>query len=152
MMSKVQAEALATFIAKIRPDWDHPGILAAIGKAQHLASPASVARALCVLADNRELKTPALLAQAGRHWVVDGQPTGPNNSANMHCHRHPLSVLPCPQCEAEDRPHPCPPDVLAEMKAVIAQRPRLDTQPAKPVILTDAESAAIARKKLEAQP
>ena len=68
-ITKADAQALATFVARCRDDWDHPGIVAAIGKASHLGSPAAIGAALCRLAENRELRTPASLASPGTHWA-----------------------------------------------------------------------------------
>jgi hypothetical protein len=99
MISRTQAEALATFITRIRPDWDHPGILAAIGKAQHLGSPAAIGSALCRLADNRELRTPATLPDPGAHWA--GTPVAAIRPPTM-CGDHPRRrALNCPDCAAE---------------------------------------------------
>ena len=67
-ITKAEAQALAAFVARCRSDWDHPGIVAAIQKAAPLGSPAAVGAALCRLAENRELRTPAMLADPGAHW------------------------------------------------------------------------------------
>ena len=67
-ISKVEAQALAAFVSRIRDDWQQPGIVAAIEKAAPLGSPAAIGAALCRLAENLELRTPALLAEAGPHW------------------------------------------------------------------------------------
>lgn len=124
-ISQTQATALATFVAKVRDDWDQPGILAAIQKAQSLGNPLQIGRALIALAENRELRTPALLASPGKHWVQDGAPTGPNVSNNVRCPEHPLSVHPCPQCEAK-RCLPDPvehADYIAAREALKARKP-----------------------------
>jgi len=68
-ITKSEAQALATFVARCRDDWDHPGIVAAIQKAAHLGAPAAIGAALCRLAENRELRTPAMLAEPGTHWT-----------------------------------------------------------------------------------
>ena len=68
MITRAQTEALATFVSRIRPDWDHPGIVAAITKAGQLGTPAEIGTALCRLAGNVELRTPAILAGPGPHW------------------------------------------------------------------------------------
>jgi hypothetical protein len=67
-MSKVEAQALAAFVGRIRPDWQQPGIVAAIEKALPLGSAAAIGAALCKLAENYDLRTPALLAEPGPHW------------------------------------------------------------------------------------
>lgn len=123
MMTQAQIQALATFVSRVRDDWDHAGIVAAVTKAANLASAPAVGRALCTLAENRDLRTPALLSQPGRHWHQDGEPVGPNASHNVRCHRHPLSVLPCPQCRAEDEPVPPSDDYLKAKAEALAKRP-----------------------------
>lgn len=145
MMTRATTEALATLTAHLRPDWDRPGILAAIGKAQALGTPVQVSRALVNLAENRDLRTPAILPTPGNHWrAPDGQHPELRGSHDVKCPEHPLSVHPCPQCAAK-RCDPTP-DYLAAKEAL----PKL-TPPAvvKPPTLTDAESAALARKRIE---
>lgn len=68
-ITKVEAQALAAFIGRIRPDWNQPGIVAAIEKAGPLGPAAAVGAALCKLAENYELRTPAMLDQPGPHWA-----------------------------------------------------------------------------------
>lgn len=122
MMTSAQSQALAAFVARIRTDWDQPGILAAITKASNLASPAAIGRALCALAENRELRTPALLASPGKHWQQDGEPVGPNGSNNVRCPEHTLSFHPCPQCAAKRTPPPLEDPEYAAMKADLKAR------------------------------
>lgn len=89
--TRVQAEALATFVRLIRKDWDHPGIVHAIGRCKR--EPLSeVAVALIRLAENGQAKTPALLPEPGRHWkraALDDTPAGPNTRNLDHCPIHP---------------------------------------------------------------
>lgn len=122
MMTRTEAQALATFITKVRPDWDHPGIIAAIGKAQAKATPLQVARALVNLAENRELRTPALLAEAGQHWRDGAEATGPNVSHDVRCPDHPRQVHPCPECRATARP--VTDDELAALRAIVHGTPK----------------------------
>ena len=119
MMTRTQAEALATFIAKVRPDWDHPGIVAAISKAQAKATPLQVARALVNLAENSDLRTPAMLAEKGQHWRDGMEPTGPNASHDVRCPEHPTHAHPCPDCATKRTP-PLP-DYLEAKKALTAK-------------------------------
>lgn len=113
MMTKSQGEALATFVARIRDDWDHPGILASIGKAQHLGSPVQVARALLALAENRELRTPAILSYPGSHWADEsGAVTPPKKRHTMLCPEHPGKEVPCDRCREGTRP-PTPEELAA---------------------------------------
>ena len=51
-MTKVQAEALAAFVARIRPEWRPAGILAALEKAAATADVHDVACALIRLAED----------------------------------------------------------------------------------------------------
>ena len=67
-ITKAQSQALAAFISRVRDDWDHAGIVAAIERAATLGTPAEIGTALCRLAGNHELRTPALLASPGTHW------------------------------------------------------------------------------------
>lgn len=89
--TRVQAEALATFVRLIRKDWDHPGIVHAIGRCKR--EPLSeIAVALIRLAENGQAKTPALLPEPGRHWkraALDDTPAGPNTRNLDHCPIHP---------------------------------------------------------------
>ena len=99
MISRPQAEALATFIAHVRPDWHRPGILAAIDRASRLGSPGHIGSALSRLADNRELRTPALLAEPGPHW--HGTPIAAQRPPTM-CGDHPQQrALGCRPCADE---------------------------------------------------
>lgn len=68
MMTETQGQAIATAVNRCRPDWDHAGILAALRKARELGAPQAVAAALFRLAENHDLRTPASLADPGRHW------------------------------------------------------------------------------------
>jgi hypothetical protein len=89
--TRVQAEALATFVRQLRPDWDHPGIVHAIGRCQREAL-SEIAVALIRLAENGQAKTPALLPEPGRHWTraaLDDTPAGPNTRNLDHCPIHP---------------------------------------------------------------
>lgn len=125
-MTQTQGQALAAFVARIRTDWDQPGILAAIAKAQTLGTPVQVARALINLADNTDLRTPAILAQPGSHWLApDGSHVQRRGDNDVRCPDHSMSVMPCPQCEAKR----CDPtdDYLAA-KAALPKRAPSPTQ------------------------
>lgn len=89
--TRAQAEALATFVRQLRPDWDHPGIVHAIGRC-HREALSEIAVALIRLAENGQAKTPALLPEPGRHWTraaLDDTPAGPNTRNLDHCPIHP---------------------------------------------------------------
>jgi hypothetical protein len=123
-ISQTQGQALAAFVARVRADWDQPGILAAISKAASLGSPTQIGRALLALAENRDLRTPALLASPGKHWVHDGEPVGPNVTNNVRCPEHPINFHPCPLCAAKR----CDPtDDYLEAKAALAGRRPIPT-------------------------
>ncbi len=101
---RVEAEALATFVRQLRPDWDHPGIVAAIGRCKR--EPLSeIAVALIRLAENGRARTPALLPGHGRHWAnasIDDGPAGPNLVRRDTCWTHPgQDRATCPDCATE---------------------------------------------------
>jgi hypothetical protein len=97
-IDKAQAQALAAFVSRIRPDWDHPGIVAAISRARNLGSAAAVGAALCRLAENLELRTPAILADPGHHWSGT---TVASRQAPVMCTDHPAQPRGrCTECAA----------------------------------------------------
>lgn len=119
-MDRPQAEALATFITRVRPDWRHAGIVAAIEKVKHEA-PTDVARALVNLAEDMTLKTPALLAGPGGHWrKPDGTMPMRRGDNDIPCPEHPGHVQPCEPCKAGTRPPT--PDELVALRAVIPDK------------------------------
>lgn len=134
-ISRAEAEALAAFIARARPDWDHPGIVAAIKKAAHCGTPLEIGVALCIIAKDRSLRTPALLAEKGRHWTQDGTPVGPNASNDTPCGIHRLS-LPCRLCREAEEAHPIDPaelaDLLAKTRAEVAENAAQYRKPTHP--------------------
>ena len=96
-INRAQTEALATLTTRLRPDWDHPGIVAAILRAADKGAPLDIAHALLTLAEDNQLRSPALLAADGRHWLRrDGRPTGPRTTSNVPCPDHPEQDMPCP--------------------------------------------------------
>lgn len=76
-MTRAQATAIATAVQQIRPEWDHPGILAALFAAQGLGTVAEVAAAAFRLAGDLSVRTPGMLAKPGKHWraPAEGGPT-----------------------------------------------------------------------------
>jgi hypothetical protein len=99
VISNAQAQALAALVSRLRDDWDHPGILAAIHKARDVGPPAAIAGALCRLAENRDMRTPALLAEPGAHW---GGTTVATRKPPTMCPDHPTSrAAQCLECAAE---------------------------------------------------
>ena len=121
--TRVQAEALATFVRQLRPDWDHPGIVAAIGRCKR--EPLSeVAVALIRLAENGQAKTPALLPEPGRHWnraALDDRPAGPNTRNLDMCPDHGNPRRDCLDCRRETGPDLTTEQIAANAQALRAQ-------------------------------
>ena len=149
-LTQTQGQALATAVAKLRPDWDQSGILAALAKAANLGTPFQIARALVNLAENPDLRTPAILAQPGSHWRnPDGSTSHRRGDNDVRCIEHPSSFMPCPQCEAKRTPPPADDPEYAAMKAALKGRrgpmPNTDTRDK----LTPTEELARARAALD---
>ena len=121
-LDRPQAEALAALVTRMRnaagyPTWDHPGVMAVLERVRDTAPAADVARALITLAENPDLRTPALLAQPGAHWTrPDGTRTARRGDHDVRCADHPHRTMPCPECR---RGVPCPPDVAAQVREQI---------------------------------
>ena len=126
MMTRAQEVAIATAVQQLRPDWDHPGIVAALRAAQAHGTPAEVAAAACRLASNLKLRNPGMLSQPGAHWRAPAE-GGPTVSVVVtRCGEHPAHpAAHCPEC-------PSPADVAkvdhaaraAEVKAALRSSPR----------------------------
>jgi hypothetical protein len=67
-LSHEQAKALAGFINTLRPDWDKPGIIHALGEARFRGDSAGVAIAAIRAATTAAVRTPAVIAMDGKHW------------------------------------------------------------------------------------
>src|SRR5689334_13424900 len=67
LIHRADAEALATFVRRLRPDWNQAGTVAAI-QASRTAALSEVAVALIRLAEDGSAKTPALLNTDGHWW------------------------------------------------------------------------------------
>lgn len=100
MMTRAQAVAIATAVQQVRPEWDHPGILAALQAAQGHGTPAEVAAAAFRLAGDLKVRTPGMLAQPGKHWRAPAE-GGPTVSVVVtRCGEHPeYPAARCPICE-----------------------------------------------------
>ena len=95
-MTRVQAEALATFVTRVRPEWRQAGILAALEKAAPTADVYDVARALLNLAAEPSVLTPGLLPGPGPHWrKPDGQRIPRRGDHNVPCPDHDGHTMPC---------------------------------------------------------
>ena len=103
MMTRAQEVAIATAVQQLRPDWDHPGIVAALRAAQAHGTPAEVAAAACRLACNLKLRNPGMLAQPGAHWrePAEGGPTVSVvvTRCAVQGHEH-LPAARCPACDS----------------------------------------------------
>ncbi len=122
ILTRPQAEALATFVVRVREDWSHGGVMAALEKS-NIVDALDTARALINLAATPTAKTPALLAKPGPWWR---NPTGENVAPERHtmqCHEHPAEPVPCRECRAEYEADPPAPETIAAAKAA-ARRAR----------------------------
>lgn len=123
-MTEAQAQALAALITRLRaadgmPPWDNAGIIAKLREAAPTASSFDVARAAITLAENRELRTPAILPNPGPHWTrQDGSKPARRGDHTMRCPDHGEPYLSCSQC-AQIEPTPPPEDVQAEIRAAL---------------------------------
>lgn len=116
-MTKVQAEALAAFVARIRPEWRPAGILTALEKAAPTADAHDVACALIRLAEDATVKTPGLLPQPGPHWLkADGSKPARRGDHTMTCPEH-AEHLPCGRCIADTGAPPA--EVLGDIRAAL---------------------------------
>lgn len=116
-MTKVQAEALAAFVARIRPEWRPAGILTALEKAAPTADVHDVACALIRLAEDATVKTPGLLPQPGPHWLkADGSKPARRGDHTMTCPEH-AEHLPCGRCIADTGAPPA--EVLGDIRAAL---------------------------------
>lgn len=89
-----QATKLAAFIHTLRPEWDKPGILDAIGRARDRGAPAEVAVAAIRCAVSGQARTPAVIGMDGPHWrEPERKHTGPATLVTGRCrdcgHLHP---------------------------------------------------------------
>jgi len=100
MMTRAQEVAIATAVQQLRPDWDHPGIVAALRAAQAHGTPAEVAAAACRLAGDTNTRTPGRLKDPGAHWKAPAE-GGPTVSVVVtRCPEHPEHpAARCPICE-----------------------------------------------------
>ena len=66
---KSTADALASLLGRLRPDWQMPGIMAALADERLRGrNPFAVARAAILAAGNPKVRTPAVIAMDGEHW------------------------------------------------------------------------------------
>ena len=140
-MSEVQAQALAAFVSRIRPEWNVKGIVAALEKAAPTGDVHDVACALIRLAADPTVKTPGMLPQPGAHWLKpDGTKPVRRGDHTMTCPDpdHGGERMPCGQCASNTGAPPA--EVLAEIAAAIEHGKTTQQQ-------RDAEKAAREEKK-----
>jgi hypothetical protein len=149
-MTKVQAEALAAFVSRMRPEWRTVGIVAALEKAAPTADAWDVAHALLNLTAEPSVLTPGLLPGPGPHWRRDdGSKPARRGDHDVHCPEHPSSVHPCPQCAAKR----CTPDPVEHADYLAAKEALRGRQGPAPVEQrhkpTPTEELAIARARAD---
>ena len=96
------ATPLATLIARLRTDWDIPGIRAAIHAARNLGSREDIAIAAIELSRRTDLRTPALLAQDGAWWHTGRTPTARVRPVMCEVLGHEYERVPCRSCRADE--------------------------------------------------
>lgn len=132
-MTHTQATHVAAAVHALRPDWDVPGIVDALGRARGRGSgPAVAVAAIRAGADQRN-RTPAVIALDGAHWrpaaatAVDSRP-GPDISRRCSCGVLHPDALPCPPAAAID----IAPHVVAARAAIAAAPPTTREAEEKP--------------------
>ena len=129
MMTRAQGVAIATALQQVRPEWDHPGILAALQAAQGHGTTAEVAAAAFRLAGNLKVRTPGMLAQPGKHWraPADGGPTVSVvvTRCAVQGHEH-LPAARCPACEEANRGEVDHDAGVAAVREALAKAPRYE--------------------------
>ena len=126
LTSRAQAEAIAEAVHLIRPEWDTPGILAAVAKVAH-RHPCDVLMAATRAAANPELKNPGAIGnQQSEVWRERVTvPTSPRN---------PTPATACHDCGRERDTCGCPdptersPLVAAHIKTLRAEVARVRTE------------------------
>ena len=128
-------------------EWDTAGIASALREVG--GTPGAAFAAAALAAEDTALVKPSAAAFRN-HWPKNAGVEAPRGSMNVRCHRHPLSVVPCPQCAAEAVPPPLDDPEYLAMKAELAARSPLRPRKHKPTTpLLDDESADLARRRLE---
>lgn len=104
-ISREQAHLVAGLACDARPHgaprWDPPGVVAAIGRVNHLALPDVVCAAMRAAAD-RSMRTPAPIgdptSSAWRERIAEPVPT-----KKTYCRTHQTALLAgvCPSCRAD---------------------------------------------------
>lgn len=90
MIDRDTGETIARLMAKLRPEWDYPGCLAAVGDVKD-RDPLNVTMAAVRLCGTPEAKTPAALRAEGPHWREKVAPSEHRHPPRLDqsCRRHP---------------------------------------------------------------
>lgn len=135
----------------LRPEWDEPGISAALSRAGKADNVSALAIAAIRAANDPAVRTPAVIAMPGRHWTpVDAPPESsyrhpPNLAATLAngCRQH-FEPNPCRCCAAEAKADPNPswaeprdPEIAtvgaARVREILANRPRREPPAEEPI-------------------
>ena len=147
-LTQTQGKRLCELAHLFRPEWDIPGIAAAVRDASTKAAGVDVARALLAICADPAVKTPGMLPKPGRHWPTDddGNSLLPV-SHDVRCPEHTQHVHPCPQCVAKRSE---PSAEYLEAKKALAQiaKPKAQEKRHQP---TPAEELARARARADRQ-
>lgn len=104
-ISREQGQAIATLMSALRPEWDQPGCLAAVGQLIS-RDPANVAMAAVRLCATPEARTPGALTNPhGGHWTerVTVSPVRYPPKRGEDCRKHPGEWPDtCRGCAADD--------------------------------------------------
>ena len=105
-MSRRAISTLAYVIHELRPDWDRPGIEAALERA-HQTNPdlAAITHAAIAATNRDDQHTPAIIALPGPHWTCTSSQTSP--------------LPPKPRCLEEPMGEPIPAETRAHHLARI---------------------------------
>lgn len=83
-LNPAQAEALATLVRSLRPEWDVPGIKTALWNARDRGTAWDVTHAALYAAGDLSNRTPAIIALAGPHWTR-GRELGSSDPRGEKC-------------------------------------------------------------------
>lgn len=86
-LTQPEAGALAALLHEMRSDWDVPGVRTALWNAKGLAPAPDLMCAAVRAAADGNVRTPAVIAQPGRHWrhETQVQPTFPRPTSTRRC-------------------------------------------------------------------
>lgn len=113
-ITNTQARHLAAFVSDMRhglgyPEWDIPGIVAALSGARNRGPVDELAIALVRLARREDLHSPKILAEDGPHWrdlEQAARTIRPADLKRCEIDGHERALLPCRLCASEAKAHP----------------------------------------------